>query len=766
MVSRRAAALAAEPPAIARAHFLAEADPYHPSHRPGGYLNLGTAETLLLRDVVEPRLMRAARSAAAATRYTPLHGSQALREAVAVHLTGVCGRPVGADDLVVVAGASAALDIVATALCEPGEAIVVPAPYYSAFDTDLCGRSGARLVPAPSNDARHFVLDVDAVRAAVHRARDEGLTVRAVALASPSNPVGHVHSRALLRSLARLAAEEDVDLIADEVYAGSVFDGTPFVSLVDPRVHDGHDRRTHQVWGFAKDLALPGFKVGVLHSRDPRVTAAARALAGFAPVSSATQAVLTELLADGAWLAGFATARQARLARSYRRCAELLDAAGIGHERASAGFSAWIDLRDRLDGDGEAAERDLWGRILRDLRVNVLPGAVFGAPEPGWFRLCHAVDPDTVAEGIRRLGGLARPRRVPVAVPAPATAVPAHVAAVPAVAVPAVAVPALAVAPDADRAAVAPLSPFVAWYRTAGVRSGPRRRFTEEHDDGRVFFPEALVPYLDHEAVAGLPPGARRELTVRHLYQFLLSTTHLETRVVNRGAERIANGRAGLPASAAMRLDAFKVYCDEGYHALYSLDLADQVAAVTGVAVPEWHYGGFVDQLERAGRRTLPHAPDLAALLQVIVFETLVTAVLNEVPNDPTVVTPVRDLTRDHARDEGRHHRFFSDVFHRLWHDLDARHRSAAALALPDLIHGCLSWDVGPVVGSLQLAGLDPRTAREVVADVYDVRKGTARVADVARATVRLCETAGALDVPGARERFAAAGLLGEEGGA
>ena len=316
---------------------------------------------------------------------------------------------------------------------------MVPAPYYSAFDTDLCGRSGARLVPAPSNTARHFVLDVDAVRAAVHRARDEGLTVRAVALASPSNPVGHVHSRSLLRSLARLAAEEDIDLIADELYAGSVFDGTPFVSLSDPRVHDshgGHGARTHQVWGFAKDLALPGFKVGVLHSRDPRVTAAARALAAFAPVSSATQAVLAELLADGAWLAGFATARQARLARSYRRCAELLDAAGIGHERASAGFSAWIDLRDRLDGDGEAAERDLWERILRDLRVNVLPGAVFGAPEPGWFRLCHAVDPDTVAEGVRRLGGLARRRRALVAVPALAAA-PAQVVAVPALEVPA-----------------------------------------------------------------------------------------------------------------------------------------------------------------------------------------------------------------------------------------------------------------------------------------------------------------------------------------
>src|SRR5205823_8986373 len=142
--------------------------------------------------------------------------------------------------------------------------------------------------------------------------------------------------------------------------------------------------------------------------------------------------------------------------------------------------------------------------------------------------------------------------------------------------------------------------------------------------------------------------------TVRHLYQFLLSTAHLETRIVNRAAERIANGRSGVDLAMPARLDAFKVYCDEGYHALYSLDLADQIAAETGIGVPPWDYGGFVDRLERTARRLLPEAPELAPLLQAVVFETLITAVLNEIPTDGSVLTVVRDLTRDHARDEGQ----------------------------------------------------------------------------------------------------------------
>jgi len=191
------------------------------------------------------------------------------------------------------------------------------------------------------------------------------------------------------------------------------------------------------------------------------------------------------------------------------------------------------------------------------------------------------------------------------------------------------------------------------WYEAAGVRAGQRRLFRDETDAGKVFFPEQLVPYLAHEALAQATPQQRRELTVRHLYQFLLATAHLETRVVNRAAELIANGRSGVELPMAARLDAFKVYCDEGYHSLYSLDLADQIAAATGIPVPPWDYGGFVDRLAATAERLLPDAPRLAPLLQVVVFETLITAVLNEIPPDRTVLTVVRDLTRDHARDEG-----------------------------------------------------------------------------------------------------------------
>lgn len=300
-------------------------------------------------------------------------------------------------------------------------------------------------------------------------------------------------------------------------------------------------------------------------------------------------------------------------------------------------------------------------------------------------------------------------------------------------------------------------SPFDQWYDIAGVRSGIRRMFVDETDAGKVFYPQRLVPYLAHEVLADLPESQRRALTIRHLYQFLMSTTHLETRVVNTAAELIANNRAGLDLPNTMRLDAFKVYCDEGYHSLYSLDLADQIASATGVAIPPWNYGGIVDWLQETGRRLLPDEPALVPLLQTVVFETLITAVLVEIPNDPSVITVVRDLTRDHAKDEGHHHRFFAQFFHELWANLDHRLREPVAHALPALVKACLTWDVEPVRASLLMSGVDGATAATVVADVYAETGGNA---DVCRATVRTFRSAGVLDVPGAEEAFAAHRLL------
>jgi 1-aminocyclopropane-1-carboxylate synthase 1/2/6 len=410
MVSRTAARLAADPPAIATAHFLAEADPYHPSANPGGYINLGTAESKLMWDLLEP-VMTAPRSIHPSDiHYGQLYGTPPLRAVIAALLGQTWRATVDPSNLVVVSGATAALDIAATVLCDPGEVIVVPAPYYSALDVDLVGRSGARLVPVPMAEADGFALEPTTLDRALDGLRREGAVVRALAVTSPSNPQGQVHSAATLRELLRVATAHNVDVIADEIYAHCVFGSDRFVSMLDPDVLGGvpeaDPNRIHVVWGFAKDFGLSGLKVGVLHTTGAATRAASRALAYFAPTSTHTQALLRDLLADTTWVRRFLAESRQRLARSYRGVVADLARFGIGYLPAQAGFTIWIDLRTCLPHSTYAAEHALWERGFGIAKVNILPGAMFGSPEPGWFRLCHALDPTLVRHGVARLAAM------------------------------------------------------------------------------------------------------------------------------------------------------------------------------------------------------------------------------------------------------------------------------------------------------------------------------------------------------------------------
>jgi aspartate/methionine/tyrosine aminotransferase len=366
--------------------------------------------------LLAPRLTAPRNLAATDIHYGQPYGMADLRAAIAALLGQTWRTPVDGEHLVVVSGATAALDIAATVLCDPGEAIVVPAPYYSALDIDLVGRSGACLVPVPMAAAGGFPLDPAELDRALGGLRRDSVPVRALALTSPSNPQGHVHSVATLRDLLRVAWAHGVDVIADEIYAHSVFGAGRFVSVRDPEVLAGVPEldpdRVHVVWGFAKDFALSGLKVGVLHTSGAETRAAARALAYFSSTSTDTQALLRDLLTDTAWVRRFLAEGEIRLAASYRHATDLLNRHGIGYVPAAAGFSIWVDLREHLSEASFAAEHALWQRILGTAKLNILPGTFFSSPQPGWFRLCHAVDPAVVRDGVARLGAVvAQPRR-------------------------------------------------------------------------------------------------------------------------------------------------------------------------------------------------------------------------------------------------------------------------------------------------------------------------------------------------------------------
>jgi aspartate/methionine/tyrosine aminotransferase len=386
------------------AHFEAVADPYHPQRNPNGYVNLGTAQNHLLWDLLEPILCAPRPMVASDVHYHPLYGMAALREAVAQFLGRMHDTAINPDDLVVVSGVSVALDILAYSLCEPGDGIAVPVPYYNGLDADYTGRADCRVIPVRSSSADGFALHVDALEAAVREAHKEGVRVRAVTLVTPNNPLGTVCSAETLAEVARFASRHDLALITDEIYACSVFGDAQFSSSLTIPSGVLPPEQVYTTWGFGKDFALSGLRVGVLHTRNPEVRVAARELAYLATVSTDTQALLCRLLSDPEWTDTLLAENRNRLAESYQITSELLGGEGIPHIDAQAGLFVWIDLRQWLAEPTAEAEHALWQTIFKKGGVSISPGTVFHCEEPGWFRLCYAVGETDLREGIRRIG--------------------------------------------------------------------------------------------------------------------------------------------------------------------------------------------------------------------------------------------------------------------------------------------------------------------------------------------------------------------------
>lgn len=302
--------------------------------------------------------------------------------------------------------------------------------------------------------------------------------------------------------------------------------------------------------------------------------------------------------------------------------------------------------------------------------------------------------------------------------------------------------------------------PLQGWYEHAGVRGQKRRILHEDREQGRVLFPEKEIPYLDNIAVAELPPGARQMLVARHLYQYLLFTVHLETKVVNRGVSLIADDEVGYAAIApATRIDALKIYCDEGYHALYNLDIIHQIELATGILALPYDFTPRLDRLDATAHRFLPEHPQLARILQVVVFETVVTSILADVPRDPTVYQVVREVVGDHARDEADHHAFFVRFFRELWQHLTPALRISVARAIPHFIDDCLRPDLTAAHDSLVAAGLPTRLALDVLDESYTEAVIRAEVRHASRHTVKLLDSVGALDLPGVRDHLCELGL-------
>jgi hypothetical protein len=303
-------------------------------------------------------------------------------------------------------------------------------------------------------------------------------------------------------------------------------------------------------------------------------------------------------------------------------------------------------------------------------------------------------------------------------------------------------------------------SRFGRWDDLAGVRRKPRRHLV---DPAVLYFPPELYPVVSHPLVAARGPAVVRTLLLHRLYDYLDFTTELENLAVIPVASKIARGTSGLLLPRQMQADAFKIVTDEAWHAQFSYDFIQELENVTGVPRGGGGFPVFVQRLDEIAALLPREVAGLEALVFAIVSETLISGILSDLPRDERLPRPVRDLVRDHAEDEGRHHVYFRSVLRHLWPALTPRERRAVGPHVPAIIQAFLTPDHTQVATRLAAVGLSDEEIVQVLTECWPHHELTDATARSAAPAVRYFTEVGALDDSRTRYAFTEAGLFADD---
>uniref|UniRef100_A0A5B7ARL9 1-aminocyclopropane-1-carboxylate synthase n=1 Tax=Davidia involucrata TaxID=16924 RepID=A0A5B7ARL9_DAVIN len=401
-------------------------DPYHPINNPHGVIQMGLAENELCFDLIQDWIENNPKASICTAEgahdfkdiaiFQDYHGLPQFRNAIAKFMGKVRGDRVtfDPDRVVMSGGATGAHELMAFCLADPGDAFLVPTPYYPGFDRDLRWRTGVQLVPVVCESSNNFRVTRTALEAAYERAQEANIRVKGLLITNPSNPLGTFLDRDTLTSVVSFINEKGIHLVCDEIYAATVFSQPAFVSIAEIIEEEGVECNRdliHIVYSLSKDMGFPGFRVGIVYSYNDAVVNCARKMSSFGLVSTQTQHLIASMLSDETFVEKFIAESAERLAKRHELFTKGLAHVGIGSLKSNAGLFIWMDLTRLLKEPTVEAETELWHMIINEVKLNVSPGSSFHCSEPGWFRVCFAnMDDETMKVALRRIRNFVLPQ--------------------------------------------------------------------------------------------------------------------------------------------------------------------------------------------------------------------------------------------------------------------------------------------------------------------------------------------------------------------
>ncbi len=330
-----------------------------------------------------------------ASKYPAVSGITPLREAICKVTEEVHGFPVSSDQVLVSAGAKHSLFNLFLALLDPGDEVIIPAPYWVSYP-EMVRITGAEPVLLKARPDDGFQLDIEEFRAAITD------NTRAIILNSPSNPTGAIYSRELLQSIADICVEKEILVVADDIYRQLVYGGAEYISIASlgPEIA----KRTVLIDGVSKTYAMTGWRIGwTVGPRElikgmTKIQGQSTSGANHLAQIAAAQALTGPQDCVGEMRASFDKRRM--------RMLELLRSIdGVQCQEPKGAFYAFPDVSSfvakKTDG-GQTIEDDVaLAGYLVEKGVALVPGSGFGCP--GFARLSYASSMEDIEAGLARM---------------------------------------------------------------------------------------------------------------------------------------------------------------------------------------------------------------------------------------------------------------------------------------------------------------------------------------------------------------------------
>lgn len=329
------------------------------------------------------------------TRYTPASGTVALKQAICDRMRLDCDLDYVPGQVVVSSGAKHCVYIALRALVDPGDEVILPAPFWVSY-LELIKMVGGVPVVVTAEESAGFKMTAEQLSAAITP------RTKALILNNPSNPTGMVYSREELEAIARVCVERDIYVISDEIYYGLLYDGTAFTSFA--ALGDDVKERTILINGVSKSYAMTGWRIGYAMA-DLKV---AKVMSNFLSHSTGSPCAISQAASVAALTGPQDTVEAMRQAFEARRnyIVERMNSIdGVSCIKPEGAFYVMMNIEKLLGrtihGEKINSSDDFCTAFLKHALVATVPCSGFGAPN--FVRWSYATSMENIQKGMDRL---------------------------------------------------------------------------------------------------------------------------------------------------------------------------------------------------------------------------------------------------------------------------------------------------------------------------------------------------------------------------